>query len=152
MFAADYSGKNIEVSTLPYLGIIVGAILFSGLTVYISTRKSVKKASRVSPIEAIRYVEQDTVSIKRKKTNTGAVIPRMAKANLQRNKRRTVFIVISLTLSIVLLNSVFIFSGSLMKLLMYKNRPEVTLRFITQTFKPHGEMNLGIAVLFQKNR
>ena len=82
MFAADYSGKNIEVSTLPYLGIIVGAILFSGLTVYISTRKSVKKASRVSPIEAIR------------------------------NKRRTVFIVISLTLSIVLLNSVFIFSGS----------------------------------------
>ena len=37
-------------------------------------------------------------------------------------------------------------------MLMYKNRPEVTLRFITQTFKPHGEMNLGIAVLFQKNR
>ena len=112
MFAVDYSGKNIEVSTLPYLGIIAGALLFSGLTVYISTRKSVKKASRVSPIEAIRYVEQDAVSIKRKKTNTGAVIPRMAKANLQRNKRRTVFIVISLTLSIVLLNSVFIFSGS----------------------------------------
>ena len=112
MFAADYSGKNIEVSTLPYWGIIAGAILFSGLTVYISTRKSVKKASRVSPIEAIRYVEQDAVSIKRKKTNTGAVIPRMAKANLQRNKRRTVFIVISLTLSIVFLNSVFIFSSS----------------------------------------
>ncbi|GLG04271.1 ABC transporter permease [Sellimonas catena] len=112
IFAVDYSGGNIEVGTLPYWGIIVGAILFSGLTVYISTRKSVKKASRVSPIEAIRYVEQDTVSIKRKKTNAGAVIPRMAKANLQRNKRRTVFIVISLTLSIVLLNSVFIFSGS----------------------------------------
>ena len=112
IFAVDYSGGNIEVGTLPYWGIIVGAILFSGLTVYISTRKSVKKASRVSPIEAIRYVEQDTVSIKRKKTNTGAVIPRMAKANLQRNKRRTAFIVISLTLSIVLLNSVFIFSGS----------------------------------------
>ena len=112
IFAVDYSGGNIEVGTLPYLGIIVGAILFSGLTVYISTRKAVKKASRVSPIEAIRYVDQDAVSIKRKKTNTGAVIPRMAKANLQRNKRRTVFIVISLTLSIVLLNSVFIFSGS----------------------------------------
>ena len=112
MFAADYSGKNIEVSTLPYWGIIAGAILFSGLTVYISTRKSVKKASRVSPIESIRYVEQDMVSIKRKKTASGSVIPRMAKANLQRNKRRTVFIVISLTLSIVFLNSVFIFSSS----------------------------------------
>ena len=112
IFAVDYSGGNIEVGTLPYLGIIAGAILFSGLTVYISTRKSVKKASRVSPIEAIRYVEKDTVSIKRKKIDAGAVIPRMAKANLQCNKRRTVFIVISLTLSIVLLNSVFIFSGS----------------------------------------
>ena len=112
IFAVDYSGGNIEVSTLPYLGIIAGAILFSGLTVYISTRKAVKKASRVSPIEAIRYVEQDAVSIKRKKTASGSVIPRMAKANLQRNKRRTVFIVISLTLSIVLLNSVFIVSGS----------------------------------------
>ena len=112
IFAVDFSGGNIEVGTLPYLGIIAGAILFSGLTVYISTRKAVKKASRVSPIEAIRYVEQDAVSIKRKKTASGAVIPRMAKANLQRNKRRTVFIVISLTLSIVLLNSVFIVSGS----------------------------------------
>ena len=112
IFAVDFSGGNIAVGTLPYLGIIVGAVLFSGLTVYISTRKPVKKASRVSPIEAIRYVEQNTVSIKRKKAKVGAVIPRMAKANLQRNKRRTVFIVISLTLSIVLLNSVFIFSGS----------------------------------------
>ena len=112
IFAVDFSGGNIAVGTLPYLGIIAGAVLFSGLTVYISTRKPVKKASRVSPIEAIRYVEQNTVSIKRKKTKVGAVIPRMAKANLQRNKRRTVFIVISLTLSIVLLNSVFIVSGS----------------------------------------
>lgn len=112
IIAVDYSGGNIEVNTLPYLAIIAGAILFSGLTVYISTRKSVKKASRVSPIEAIRYVEQDTVPVKRKKTYTGAVIPRMAKANLQRNKRRTAFIVISLTLSIVLLNLVFVFSGS----------------------------------------
>ena len=112
LFAVDYSGGNIEVNTLPYLAIIAGAILFSGLTVYISTRKSVKKASRISPIEAIRYVEQNTVSVKRKKTDIGAVIPRMAKANLQRNKRRTAFIVISLTLSIVLLNSVFVFSGS----------------------------------------
>jgi putative ABC transport system permease protein len=112
IFAVDFSGGNIEVGTLPYLGIIAGAILFSGLTVYISTRKSVKKASRVSPIESIRYVEQDMVSIKRKKTASGSVIPRMAKANLQRNKRRTVFIVISLTLSIVFLNSVFIFSSS----------------------------------------
>ena len=84
-----------------------------GLEQLLSTVNKVKR--QINPklqIDGIRYVEQDTVSIKRKKTISGAVIPRMAKANLQRNKRRTVFIVISLTLSIVLLNSVFIFSGS----------------------------------------
>lgn len=143
MFAADYSGKNIEVSTLPYLGIIVGAILFSGLTVYISTRKSVKKASRVSPIEAIRYVEQDTVSIKRKKTNTGAVIPRMAKANLQRNKRRTVFIVVSLTLSIVLLNSVFIFSGSFDEDVYIENQTRSDFRVYSPVIQAAWGDNFG---------
>jgi len=143
MFAADYSGKNIEVSTLPYLGIIVGAILFSGLTVYISTRKSVKKASRVSPIEAIRYVEQDAVSIKRKKTNTGAVIPRMAKANLQRNKRRTVFIVISLTLSIVLLNSVFIFSSSFDEDVYIENQTRSDFRVYSPVIQAAWGDNFG---------
>lgn len=143
MFAADYSGKNIEVSTLPYLGIIVGAILFSGLTVYISTRKSVKKASRVSPIEAIRYVEQDTVSIKRKKTNTGAVIPRMAKANLQRNKRRTVFIVISLTLSIVFLNSVFIFSSSFDEDVYIENQTRSDFRVYSPVIQAAWGDNFG---------
>ena len=143
MFAADYSGKNIEVSTLPYLGIIVGAILFSGLTVYISTRKSVKKASRVSPIEAIRYVEQDAVSIKRKKTNTGAVIPRMAKANLQRNKRRTVFIVISLTLSIVFLNSVFIFSSSFDEDVYIENQTRSDFRVYSPVIQAAWGDNFG---------
>ena len=143
IFAVDYSGGNIEVGTLPYLGIIVGAILFSGLTVYISTRKAVKKASRVSPIEAIRYVDQDAVSIKRKKTNTGAVIPRMAKANLQRNKRRTVFIVISLTLSIVFLNSVFIFSSSFDEDVYIENQTRSDFRVYSPVIQAAWGDNFG---------
>lgn len=143
MFAADYSGKNIEVSTLPYLGIIVGAILFSGLTVYISTRKAVKKASRVSPIEAIRYVDQDAVSIKRKKTASGSVIPRLAKANLQRNKRRTVFIVISLTLSIVFLNSVFIFSSSFDEDVYIENQTRSDFRVYSPVIQAAWGDNFG---------
>ena len=143
IFAVDFSGGNIEVGTLPYLGIIAGAILFSGLTVYISTRKSVKKASRVSPIEAIRYVEQDTVSIKRKKTISGAVIPRMAKANLQRNKRRTVFIVISLTLSIVFLNSVFIFSSSFDEDVYIENQTRSDFRVYSPVIQAAWGDNFG---------
>ena len=112
VFAFDYGASNIEVGSLPYLAIVIISILFSGITVFISTRKSVKKASRVSPIEAVRYVEHEHFSVKRKTSHSGSVIFRMATANTTRNKRRTVFIVVSLTLSIVLLNSVFIFTGS----------------------------------------
>lgn len=112
IFSVDYGGDKIEVGALPYVAIIAGAILFSGLTVYISTRKPVKKASQISPIEAVRYVEQAKIPVRSKKADKGAVIPRMAKANLQRNRRRTAFIVVSLTLSVILLNSVFVFSNS----------------------------------------
>ena len=112
VFVAELGEKNMVVGSLPYLPIIIGSVLFSALTVWISTRKSAKKASRVSPIEAVRYVEQSTGKIKERKNVKGALLPRMAKANVQRNKGRMVLVIVSLMLSIILLNSVFIFAGS----------------------------------------
>lgn len=112
MFVAELGEKNVVVGSLPYLPIIIGSVIFSALTVWISTRKSAKKASRVSPIEAVRYVEQSTGKIKERKNVKGALLPRMAKANVQRNKGRMVLVIVSLMLSIILLNSVFIFTGS----------------------------------------
>lgn len=112
VFVAELGEKNVVVGSLPYLPIIIGSVLFSALTVWISTRKSAKKASRISPIEAVRYVEQSTGKIKERKHVKGALLPRMAKANVQRNKGRMVLVIVSLMLSIILLNSVFIFAGS----------------------------------------
>lgn len=112
MFVAELGEKNVVVGSLPYLPIIIGSVIFSALTVWISTRKSAKKASRVSPIEAVRYVEQSTGKIKERKHVKGALLPRMAKANVQRNRGRMVLVIVSLMLSIILLNSVFIFTGS----------------------------------------
>ena len=112
MFVAELGEKNVVVGSLPYLPIIIGSVIFSALTVWISTRKSVKKASRVSAIEAVRYVEQSIGKIKERKHVKGALLPRMAKANVQRNKGRMVLVIVSLMLSIILLNSVFIFTGS----------------------------------------
>lgn len=82
MFVAELGEKNVVVGSLPYLPIIIGSVIFSALTVWISTRKSAKKASRVSPIEAVRYVEQSTGKIKERKHVKGALLPRMAKANV----------------------------------------------------------------------
>lgn len=112
VFAIDYAGDELIVGDIPYLAIVVGVILFSGFTVFVSTRKPVKKASKVSPVEAVRYVEPATIDIKKRRSKTGSVIPRMARANMQRSKRRITLIVTSLILSIVLLNCVFIYAGS----------------------------------------
>lgn len=112
VFVAELGEKNVVVGSLPYLPIIIGSVLFSALTVWISTRKSAKKASRVSPIEAVRYVEQSIGKIKERKHVKGALLPRMAKANVQRNRGRMVLVIVSLMLSIILLNSVFMFVGS----------------------------------------
>ena len=103
--------KTTEVSVSPLIFVI--AALFTILTVFISTRKPVKKAAKVSPLEAIRYTGQDNYKKKTTKRTQGAKLPRMALANLGRNKRRTVFIVISMLLCIVLLNSVFVIAQSM---------------------------------------
>jgi len=95
-----------EVSVSPLIFVI--AALFTILTVFISTRKPAKKAAKVSPLEAIRYTGQENIKKKVTKRTQGAKLPRMALANLGRSKRRTVFIVISMLLCIVLLNSAFI--------------------------------------------
>ena len=98
---------------------------------------------RVEIIKSIRYVDQDAVSIKRKKTASGSVIPRLAKANLQRNKRRTVFIVISLTLSIVFLNSVFIFSSSFDEDVYIENQTRSDFRVYSPVIQAAWGDNFG---------
>lgn len=100
-----------EVSVSPLIFVI--AALFTILTVFISIRKPAKKAAKVSPLEAIRYTGQDNIKKKATKRTQGAKLPRMALANLGRSKRRTVFIVISMLLCIVLLNSAFVITQSM---------------------------------------
>lgn len=107
-----YNALNAtEVSVSPLIFVI--AALFTILTVFISTRKPAKKAAKVSPLEAIRYTGQGNIKKKATKRTQGAKLPRMALANLGRSKRRTVFIVISMLLCIVLLNSAFVITQSL---------------------------------------
>lgn len=107
-----YNALNAtEVSVSPLIFVI--AALFTILTVFISTRKPAKKAAKVSPLEAIRYTGQRNIKKKVTKRTQGAKLPRMALANLGRSKRRTVFIVISMLLCIVLLNSAFVITQSL---------------------------------------
>lgn len=107
----EYSMVGTSVSTSPLIFVI--AALFTILTVFISTRKPAKKAAKISPLEAIRYTEQSTCQKKAARRTNGVKMFRMAFSNLGRNRRRAAFIVISLFLCIVLLNSTIIVTQSL---------------------------------------
>lgn len=109
------SADGVSVSINPW--IFIGSALFAFFTVCLSIRKPIKIAGTISPIEAIRYTEGDTSAYgnhaksMNHTTRNGAKIPRMALSNMGRNKKRTTLVVTSMTLSIVLLNTVFTLSG-----------------------------------------
>ena len=96
------------VSTSPL--IFLASALFALITVFLSCSRPGKIASKVSPVEATKYTEI-VRSKKEHRTTRGAKVYQMAFANLGRNKRKTVLVVISLSLSVVLLNLLVTFTG-----------------------------------------
>ena len=110
-YTAD-AGVKVTVNPL----IFIGSAVFAFFTVFISVRRPAKIAGTVSAIEAIRYTENDTTAFgkrraKDKETTHGAKLHFMALANLGRNRKRTVLVIVSMTLSLVLFNTVFTLSG-----------------------------------------
>lgn len=99
---------SIRVSAKPK--IFLGATFFALLTIFLSTRKPGKIAGGISPIEAVRFSGNVEVKKLRKKSTSGGKVYKMAFANTLRNKKKTLIIVLSLSLSLVLLNSVFTLS------------------------------------------
>ena len=95
------------VSTSPL--IFLASALFALITVFLSCSRPGKIASKVSPVEATKYTEI-VRSKKEHRTTRGAKVYQMAFANLGRNKRKTVLVVISLSLSVVLLNLLVTFT------------------------------------------
>jgi len=94
---------NAVVSANPM--IFLGSALFAWLTVTISCLRPARLAGKVSPIEALRMSDAAITSKKKSKcTRNGASITGMAWANLGRNKKRTVTVICSLTLGLVLLS------------------------------------------------
>ena len=96
------------VSTSPL--IFFASALFALITVLLSCSRPGKIASKVSPVEATKYTEI-VKSKKKHRTTRGAKVHQMAYANLGRNIRKTVLVVISLSLSVVLLNILVTFTG-----------------------------------------
>ncbi len=105
---SELNGIENTVSASPV--IFIGAAAFSLVTVYISCMKPAKNASKVSPVEAVRYTEGGGKRTMRK-AKGGASLPAMALANLGRNRSKTAVTIASMSLSVVLLCITFIFTN-----------------------------------------
>lgn len=94
-----------EASVSVHPVIFVGSALFAWITVTISCLRPARLAGRISPVEAMRMSDASAGGKKKRKRPFGsASLAAMAWANLGRNKKRTVTVVCSLTLGLVLLS------------------------------------------------
>ena len=88
--------------------IFIGSALFAWATVLISCLHPARLAGKISPIEALRMSDTDSGSKKKVKRHRGsASLSSMAWDNLWRNKKRTVTVICSLTLGLVLLSGFY---------------------------------------------
>ncbi|WP_097027967.1 ABC transporter permease [Clostridium peptidivorans] len=102
------STSSFKVSYTSFSPVIfIGATIFSLITVFISCRKPGKIASRVSPVEATKYIDVADKGKTHKNSFNGGKVHNMALFNILRNKGKTAVVIISISLSLILLNSVF---------------------------------------------
>ena len=94
---------------------IIITIILSSLVLYLSARKSAKKASKLSPLEAIKGSKK--LKINSKKLKTPKIIKKLfgiggvlAYKNIKRNKKRYRTTIVSLILSVTLLITAISFS------------------------------------------
>lgn len=109
-----YADSQVEMSANPL--IFAGSAVFTAVTVWISACRPGWIAGKASPIEAVRYTGMDQGYQKhreKKRRTNGGKLYQMALSNLGRNKKRTALVLLSLSLSLALLNCVFTLSRSL---------------------------------------
>lgn len=104
LFGALDTGGIQNVAINP--GIFIFAAAFSLIVVYISCIRPCRLATRVSPIEAVRFVEAVPYKKKTKKTGNVTML-RMAAANMSRNKKKAAAVISSLALSLILINTTY---------------------------------------------
>ena len=108
MSTSTMGGRYTTVSVSPW--IFLFSTVFALLTVLLSCARPGRIAGKVSPVEAVRYTERQSAGKKPRKG--GKVTPvQMAAANLGRDKKKTALVMVSLSLTVVLLNLLVTFIG-----------------------------------------
>lgn len=101
------SSENMQMSVTVPIWAIIAIVIFSALTIFISAVIPARKASSITPIDAIRQREE--IKIKAKKVKSSKLVRKifgyegeLANKNLKRNGRKSRVITASIALSVIL--------------------------------------------------
>lgn len=108
MSASTVGGRYTTVSVSPW--IFLFSSVFALLTVLLSCARPGRITGRVSPVEAVRYTERQSAGKTHRKGSKVTPV-QMAAANLGRDKKKTALVMVSLSLTVVLLNLLVTFIG-----------------------------------------
>ena len=110
IFANNEMLTDIKLSTTVIILIIVFSTAFTLLTIFLSVMRPARFAAKVSPIDATRYNE---TTIKKKYNSEDIYLGKLARREVFSNKFRFISIVLSISLSAVILNSVLTYTGNI---------------------------------------
>ena len=110
IFANNEMLTDVKLSLMVIILIILFSTAFTLLTVFLSVMRPARYAAKVSPIDASRYNE---TTIKRKYKSEDISLGKLARRQVFSNKFRFISIVLSISLSAVILNSVLTYTGNI---------------------------------------
>ena len=110
IFANNDMLTDVKLSLAVIIIIILFSTAFTLLTVFISVMRPARYAAKVSPIDASRYNE---IEIKSKYKSEDISLGKLARRQVFSNKFRFISIVLSISLSAVILNSVLTYTGNI---------------------------------------
>ena len=110
IFANNEMLTDVKLSPTVIILIILFSTAFTLLTVFLSVMKPARHAAKVSPIDASRYNE---IQIKKKYKSEDISLGKLARRQVFSNKFRFISIILSMSLSAVILNSVLTYTGNI---------------------------------------
>ncbi|MFR7873541.1 ABC transporter permease, partial [Peptoniphilus grossensis] len=110
IFANNEMLTDVKLSLMVIILIILFSTAFTLLTVFLSVMRPARYAAKVSPIDASKYNE---TTIKKKYKSENISLGKLARRQVFSNKFRFISIVLSISLSAVILNSVLTYTGNI---------------------------------------
>ena len=110
IFVSNEMLTDVKLSLAGIILIILFSTAFTLLTVFLSVMRPARYAAKVSPIDSSRYNE---TTIKKKYKSDNISLGKLARRQVFSNKFRFISIVLSISLSAVILNSVLTYTGNI---------------------------------------